>query len=31
MVGTTYGTLSKGPRYLELADGYVTGIALDAS
>jgi NifU-like protein involved in Fe-S cluster formation len=29
MVGTTYGTLKKGPRYLELTDGYITGIALD--
>ena len=29
MVGTTYGTLEKGPRYLELTDGYITGIALD--
>ena len=29
MVGTTYGTLAKGPRYLELTDGYITGIALD--
>ena len=29
MVGTTYGTLQKGPRYLELTDGYITGIALD--
>ena len=29
MVGTTYGTLSKGPRYLELTDGYITGVALD--
>ena len=29
-VGTMYGTLSKGPRYLEMTDGYVTGIALDA-
>ena len=29
MVGTTYGTLDKGPRYLELTDGYITGIALD--
>ena len=28
-VGTTYATLEKGPRYLELAEGYVTGIALD--
>ena len=25
-----YGTLKKGPRYLEMAEGYVTGIALDA-
>ena len=24
------GTLKKGPRYLEMAEGYVTGIALDA-
>ena len=24
MVGTTYGTLEKGPRYLELTDGYIT-------
>ena len=29
MVGTTYGTLEKGPRYLELTDGYITGVALD--
>ena len=29
MVGTTYGTLQKGPRYLELTDGYITGVALD--
>lgn len=28
-VGTMYGTLEKGPRYLELAEGYVTRIALD--
>ena len=28
-VGTMYGTLEKGPRYLEMAEGYVTGIALD--
>ena len=28
-VGTMYGTLAKGPRYLELAEGYVTRIALD--
>lgn len=25
-----YGTLLKGPRYLEMAEGYVTGIALSA-
>ena len=29
-VGTTYGTLEKGPRYLELAEGYITKNALDA-
>ena len=29
MVGTTYGTLSKGPRYLELTEGYITDLALD--
>ena len=29
-VGTMYGTLAKGPRYLEMTDGYVTGVALDA-
>ncbi|MDF2822240.1 MAG: hypothetical protein K0R15_2688 [Clostridiales bacterium] len=29
-VGTMYGTLAKGPRYLEMAEGYVTKIALDA-
>ena len=28
-VGTMYGTLKKGPRYLELTDGYITGVALD--
>lgn len=28
-VGTMYGTLAKGPRYLEMAEGYVKGIALD--
>lgn len=28
-VGTMYGTKLKGPRYLEMAEGYVTGIALD--
>jgi len=29
MVATTYGTLAKGPRYLELTDGYITELALD--
>ena len=29
MTGTTYGTLSKGPRYLELTEGYITELALD--
>lgn len=29
-VGTMYGTLAKGPRYLEMAEGYVTKVALDA-
>ncbi|MBQ1887244.1 MAG: hypothetical protein II166_01070 [Firmicutes bacterium] len=29
MVGTTYGTLAKGPRYLELTDGYITDLAID--
>ena len=28
-VGTMYGTLSKGARYLEMAEGYVTKLALD--
>lgn len=28
-VGTMYGTRKKGSRYLEMAEGYVTGIALD--
>ena len=28
-VGTMYGTLEKGPRYLEMAEGYVLQIALD--
>jgi NifU-like protein involved in Fe-S cluster formation len=28
-VGTMYGTLAKGSRYLEMAEGYVTNIALD--
>ena len=30
-VGTMMGTLEKGPRYLELAEGYVTHLALDAN
>jgi len=30
-VGTMYGTKAKGPRYLEMTEGYVTGIALDAN
>ena len=29
MLGTTYGTVAKGPRYLELTDGYITDLALD--
>ena len=29
-VGTMYGTKAKGTRYLEMAEGYVTRIALDA-
>ena len=29
MIGTTYGTLAKGPRYLELTEGYITKLALD--
>jgi NifU-like protein involved in Fe-S cluster formation len=28
-VGTMYSTLAKGPRYLEMAEGYVTKVALD--
>lgn len=28
-IGTTYSTKEKGPRYLELAEGYVTRLALD--
>lgn len=28
-IGTMYGTLDKGPRYLEMAEGYVTKLALD--
>ena len=29
MVGTTSGTLAKGPRYLDLTEGYITELALD--
>ena len=29
MVGTTYGTKAKGPRYLELTEGYIKRLALD--
>lgn len=28
-VGTSYGTLAKGPRYLQITGGYVTRLALD--
>lgn len=28
-VGTTFGTVEKGPRYLEIAEGYITRLALD--
>ena len=28
-VGTTYATLKKGPRYLELAEGYITQVAVN--
>jgi len=28
-VGTTYGTLDKGPRYMEMTEGYITRNALD--
>lgn len=30
-VGTMYGTRQKGPRYLEMAEGYVNKVALDAN
>ncbi len=30
-VGTTYGTLAKGPRYLQLTEGYITRLALNES
>lgn len=29
MVGTTYGTVQRGPRYLEATEGYITKLALD--
>ncbi len=29
VIGTTYGTKTKGPRYLEVAEGYVTKLGLD--
>ena len=29
-IGTMYGTVAKGVRYLEMAEGYVTRLALDA-
>ncbi len=29
-VGTMFGTMAKGPRYLEMAEGYCTRMALDA-
>jgi len=29
-IGTMYGTVAKGPRYLEMAEGYVLKIGLDA-
>ncbi len=29
VIGTTYGSKAKGPRYLELAEGYITLIGLD--
>ena len=28
-IGTMYGTRAKGPRYLEMAEGYCLGIGLD--
>ena len=30
-IGTMYGTQAKGPRYLEMAEGYVLEIGLDAN
>lgn len=31
VTGTLYGTAAKGPRYLEMAEGYITKIGLDAN
>lgn len=31
VIGTMYGTNAKGPRYLEMAEGYVTDVALDGN
>ena len=31
MLGTAYSTKLKGPRYLELTEGYINRIALDAN
>ena len=31
MVGTSYSTQLKGPRYLELTEGYVNRLALDSN
>ncbi len=31
VIGTMYGTRAKGPRYLEMAEGYVSEIALDSN
>ncbi len=31
MLGTSYSTKAKGPRYLELTEGYINRIALDAN
>ena len=31
VIATMYGTKAKGPRYLEMAEGYVTEIGLDAN
>jgi NifU-like protein involved in Fe-S cluster formation len=30
VIGTMFGTVAKGPRYLEMAEGYVVELALDA-